>query len=105
MDAGPVFSPVRDILVRFEPSMLLSVLYNLGVSPSGKASAFDADIRWFESSHPCHSPPGGVRKPGEVRFLKVSGSTPPSTVQVSFFLFDTIYEFSNYIASIMYIRA
>lgn len=26
----------------------------VGVSPSGKASAFDADIRWFESSHPCH---------------------------------------------------
>ena len=23
-----------------------------GVSPSGKASAFGADIRWFESSHP-----------------------------------------------------
>lgn len=26
--------------------------YNVGVSPSGKASAFGADIRWFESSHP-----------------------------------------------------
>ena len=25
-----------------------------GVSPSGKASAFGADIRWFESSHPSH---------------------------------------------------
>ena len=25
-----------------------------GASPSGKASAFDADIRWFESSRPCH---------------------------------------------------
>ena len=24
-----------------------------GASPSGKASAFDADIRWFESSRPC----------------------------------------------------
>ena len=24
----------------------------IGVSPSGKASAFGADIRWFESSHP-----------------------------------------------------
>lgn len=54
MDAGPVFSPVRDILVRFEPSMLLSVLYNIGVSPSGKATAFDAVIRQFESDHPCH---------------------------------------------------
>ena len=28
---------------------------NTGASPSGKASAFDADIRWFESSRPCHS--------------------------------------------------
>ena len=27
----------------------------VGVSPSGKASAFGADIRWFESSHPSHS--------------------------------------------------
>lgn len=27
---------------------------NTGASPSGKASAFDADIRWFESSRPCH---------------------------------------------------
>ncbi len=26
----------------------------VGVSPSGKASAFGADIRWFESSHPSH---------------------------------------------------
>ena len=25
---------------------------HIGVSPSGKASAFGADIRWFESSHP-----------------------------------------------------
>ena len=25
----------------------------MGASPSGKASAFDADIRWFESSRPC----------------------------------------------------
>jgi hypothetical protein len=25
------------------------------VSPSGKASAFGADIRWFESSHPSHN--------------------------------------------------
>lgn len=29
---------------------------HIGVSPSGKASAFGADIRWFESSHPSHSP-------------------------------------------------
>lgn len=28
---------------------------HIGVSPSGKASAFGADIRWFESSHPSHS--------------------------------------------------
>lgn len=27
---------------------------HIGVSPSGKASAFGADIRWFESSHPSH---------------------------------------------------
>ena len=25
---------------------------NIGASPSGKASAFGADIRWFESSRP-----------------------------------------------------
>lgn len=25
-----------------------------GVSPSGKASGFDPDMRWFESSHPSH---------------------------------------------------
>ena len=25
-----------------------------GASPSGKASAFGADIRWFESSRPSH---------------------------------------------------
>lgn len=27
-------------------------LINIGASPSGKASAFGADIRWFESSRP-----------------------------------------------------
>lgn len=27
----------------------------VGASPSGKASAFGADIRWFESSRPSHS--------------------------------------------------
>ena len=27
---------------------------NTGVSPSGKATAFDAVIRQFESDHPCH---------------------------------------------------
>ncbi len=27
-------------------------LKNIGASPSGKASAFGADIRWFESSRP-----------------------------------------------------
>ena len=26
----------------------------VGASPSGKASAFGADIRWFESSRPSH---------------------------------------------------
>ena len=27
----------------------------VGASPSGKASAFGADIRWFESSRPSHN--------------------------------------------------
>lgn len=26
----------------------------VGVLPSGKASGFDPDIRWFESIYPCH---------------------------------------------------
>lgn len=30
---------------------------HIGVSPSGKASAFGADIRWFESSHPSQKCP------------------------------------------------
>ena len=34
-------------LIKFLPQIV-------GVSPSGKASAFGADIRWFESSHPSH---------------------------------------------------
>ena len=27
---------------------------NIGMSPSGKASDFDSDMRRFESCHPCH---------------------------------------------------
>lgn len=30
----------------------LTTIYIVGASPSGKASAFGADIRWFESSRP-----------------------------------------------------
>ena len=31
------------------------VYHKVGASPSGKASAFGADIRWFESSRPSQS--------------------------------------------------
>lgn len=35
-------------------SIILSAFKNAGVSPSGKASDSDSDIRWFESIHPSH---------------------------------------------------
>jgi hypothetical protein len=48
--------------LRHEPSPhepLVPTKY-LRVSPSGKASAFDADIRWFKSIYPCLT--GTVKK-------------------------------------------
>ena len=39
----------------------------IGVSPSGKASAFGADIRRFESCHPSHS--SKVARNGDFFFL------------------------------------
>ena len=39
----------------------------VGASPSGKASAFGADIRWFESSRPSHS--SKIVKNGDFFFL------------------------------------
>ena len=39
----------------------------IGVSPSGKASAFGADIRWFESSHPSQKCPN-LLKLGHIFF-------------------------------------
>lgn len=38
--------------VNEQRSLLCFLVLFVGASPSGKASAFGADIRWFESSRP-----------------------------------------------------
>ena len=38
--------------------VVLHKMENIGASPSGKASAFGADIRWFESSRPSQTEHG-----------------------------------------------
>ena len=40
--------------LKYNLTYCVRAIKRFGVSPSGKASAFGADIRWFESSHPSH---------------------------------------------------
>ena len=46
---------------------------SLGVSPSGKASDFDSDIRWFESINPCQFLLTKNRRPNKMPSLDCFG--------------------------------
>ena len=39
-------------------TLCIALPKDIGASPSGKASAFGADIRWFESSRPSQTGEG-----------------------------------------------